>query len=358
MVGAEINCGAIDGAALLRLVSLQMKIAKSLLAGLAFAWLSSVPGDAVAQLAKVTTSYVSDSAGVLPLWLAKEAGIFARNGLEVQAVRVHAAVGVMALMSGELQFTLASGPVVVESALRGSNTVYVAGGMSTLDFVLVTRPEIKTSEQLRGGTVGLSAIRGANPTATRFALQKLGLGPKDVSFIVVGGTSERIAGLRLGKIHGTLFSPPQNITAQREGFNALADVAELGLPFVHIGVATTRAFIREKPELVRRYVKSHVEAIALMKTDRELAIKVLGKYLGQIKDRDVLAKSYEAAAPDNRISRKQYPNPAGIQIALDLLADENPKAKSARPEEFVDTRFIKELDDSGYIDSLYKPKPR
>ena len=335
-----------------------MKIAKSLLTGLAFAWLSSVPGDAGAQLAKVTTSYVSDSAGVLPLWLAKEAGIFARNGLEVQAVRVHAAVGVMALMSGELQFTLASGPVVVESALRGSNTVYVAGGMSTLDFVLVTRPEIKTSEQLRGGTVGLSAIRGANPTATRFALQKLGLGPKDVSFIVVGGTSERIASLRLGKIHGTLFSPPQNITAQREGFNALADVAELGLPFVHIGVATTRAFIREKPELVRRYVKSHVEAVGLMKTDRELALKVLGKYLGQIKDRDVLAKSYEAAAPDNRISRKQYPNPAGIQIALDLLADENPKAKSAKPEEFVDTRFIKELDDSGYIDSLYKLKPR
>jgi NitT/TauT family transport system substrate-binding protein len=137
-----------------------------------------------AQVSKTTTSYVSDSAGVLPLWLAKEAGIFARNGLDVQAVRVHAAVGVMALMSGELQFVLISGPVAVESALRGSNMVYVAGGMSTLDFVLVTRPEIKTAEQLKGGTVGLSAIRGANPTATRFALQKLGLAPKEVSLQV------------------------------------------------------------------------------------------------------------------------------------------------------------------------------
>ena len=214
----------------------------------AFSWLSAFPTEAGAQLTKVTTSYVSDSAGVLPLWLAKEAGIFARNGLDVQAVRAHAAVGVMALMSGELQFVLASGPVVVDSALRGSNVVYVAGGMSTLDFVLVTRPEIKTAEQLKGSTVGLSASRGANPTATRFALQKLGLGPKDVSLIVVGGTSERIASLRLGKIQGTLFSPPQNITAQREGFNALADVAELGLPFVHIGVATTRTFIRDNPE--------------------------------------------------------------------------------------------------------------
>ena len=335
-----------------------MKICRRFFTFLAFLGLSALSIEASAQLTKVTTSYVSDSAGVLPLWLAKEAGIFARNGLDVQAVRVHAAVGVMALMSGELQFVLASGPVVVDSALRGSNAVYVAGGMSTLDFVLVTRPEIKTSEQLKGGTVGLSAFRGANPTATRFALQKLGLGPKDVSLIVVGGTSERIASLRLGKIQGTLFSPPQNITAQREGFNPLADVAELGLPFVHIGVATTRTFIRDNLEIVRRYVKSHIEAIAAMKTDREMAIKTLAKYLGQIKDRDVLIKSYEAAAPDNRISRKQYPYLAGLQMALDLLAEENPKAKSAKPEDFVDSRFIKELDDSGYIDNLYKAKPR
>ena len=335
-----------------------MKIRTRLFAFLAFGWLSALPMAASAQLIKVTTSYVSDSAGVLPLWLAKEAGIFARNGLDVQAVKVHASVGVMALMSGELQFVLAAGPVVVDSALRGSNAVYVAGGMSTLDFVLVTRPEIKTAEQLKGGTVGLSAFRGANPTATRFALQKLGLGPKDVSLIVVGGTSERIASLRLGKIQGTLFSPPQNITAQREGFNALADVAELGLPFVHTGLATTRAFIRDKPEIVRRYVKSHLEAIAVMKMDRELAIKTLGKYLGQIKDRDVLVKTYEAAAPDNRLPRKQYPYLAGLQTVLDLLSEENPRAKSAKPEDFVDNRFIKELDDSGYIDNLYKATPR
>jgi ABC-type nitrate/sulfonate/bicarbonate transport system substrate-binding protein len=318
----------------------------------------ALPTGARAQPTKITTAYVSDSAGVLPLWLAKEAGIFARNGLDVQAVRVHAAVGVMALMSGELQFVMASGPVMVDSALRGSNAVYVAGGMSTLDFVLITRPEIKTAEQLKGGTVGLSAFRGANPTATRFALQKIGLGAKDVSLIVVGGTSERIASLRLGKIQGTLFSPPQNITAQREGFNALADVAELGLPFVHIGVATTRNFIRDNLDVVRRYVRSHLEAIAVMKTDREAAIKVLAKYLGQIKDRDVLIKSYESAVPDSRISRKQYPHMPGIQMALDLLVEDNPKAKNAKPEDFVENRFIKELEDTGFIDNLYRGKGR
>jgi NitT/TauT family transport system substrate-binding protein len=333
-------------------------IRKIFAAALVFCSFGAFVRGAGAQLTKITTSYVSDSAGVLPLWIAKDAGLFARNGLDVQAVRVHAAVGVMALMSGELQFVMASGPVVIDSALRGSGAVYVAGGMSTLDFVLVTRPEIKSAEQLKGGTVGLSAFRGANPAATRFALQKLGLGPKDVSLIVVGGTSERIASLRLGKIHGTLFSPPQNITAQREGFNTLADVAELGLPFVHIGVATTQNFIRDNPETLRRYIRSHLEAIALMKTDRELAVRTLGKYIGQIKERDVLVKSYESAAPDNRLSRKQYPNLAGLQMALDLVAEDNPKAKSAKPDDFVDSRFIKELDDKGYIENLYKNKSR
>jgi NitT/TauT family transport system substrate-binding protein len=317
-----------------------------------------LPSESSAQLTRITTSYVSDSAGVLPLWIAKDTGIFARNGLDVQAVRVHASVGVMALLSGELQFVLASGPVVVESALRGSNAVYVACGMSTLDFALVSRPEIKTAAQLKGITVGLSAFRGANPTATRFALQKLGVAQKDVSLIVVGGTTERIASLRAGKIQATLFSPPQNFAAQREGFNLLADVADLGLPFVHVGVATTRAFVRDNPEIVRRYVKSHIEAIQVMKTDRETGIQVLGKYLGSIKDRDILTKTYDGAIPDSKFSRKQYPSIPGLQMALDLLAEENPKAKNAKPDDFVDARFIKELDESGYIDGLYKGKGR
>ncbi len=84
----------------------------------------------------------------------------------------------------------------------------------------------------------------------------------------------------------------------------------------------------------------------------------LGKYLGQIKDRDILVKTYDAAAPGNRISREQYPYLAGLQTVLDLLSEDNPRAKSAKPEDFVDNRFVKELDDSGYIDNLYKATPR
>jgi ABC-type nitrate/sulfonate/bicarbonate transport system substrate-binding protein len=186
----------------------------------------------------------------------------------------------------------------------------------------------------------------------------MGIAQKDVSLLVVGGTTERIASLRAGKIQATLFSPPQNFAAQAEGFNLLADVADLGLPFVHVGVATTRGFVRDNPETVRRYVKSHLEAIHLMKTDRETGIKVLAKYLRSVKDREILSKTYDGAIPDNKFTRKQYPSMPGLQMALELLAEENPKAKSAKADDFVDARFIKELDQSGYIDGLYKAKEK
>ena len=262
------------------------------------------------------------------------------------------------ILSGELDFIQASGPVVIESSLRGSDLVYIAGGMATLDFIFMSQPEIKTAEMLKGGVVGLASIRGASLVATEFALQKLGLNSKDVKFIVIGGTPERLISLRNKRLQATLLSPPTSIVAEREGFNVLADVGALGLPFLHNGIAASRRFVRDNPETARRYVKAQVEAVHLMKTDRKTSVAVLGKYLRQTANKEILERSYELSSTDDKYSRKQYPALPGIQTVLDAIADENPKAKSARPEQFVDTRFIKELDDSGYIDGLYKGKAK
>jgi len=115
----------------------------------------------------------------------------------------------MALLSGELDFIQASGPVVIESNLRGTDLVYVAGGMATLDFIFMSQPEIKSAEMLKGGVVGLASIRGASLVATEFALEKLGLKSRDVKFIVIGGTAERLISLRSKLLQATLLSPPR-----------------------------------------------------------------------------------------------------------------------------------------------------
>ena len=330
-----------------------MKLAKAFICAVILSTLWN-PESLWAQSRKITVGYSSDAPGSLATWLAKETGIFARNGLDAELIRVRTTIGVMALLSGELDFIQASGPVVVESNLRGTDLVYVAGGMATLDFIFMSQPEIKSAETLKGGIVGLASIRGASLVASEFALEKLGLKPKDVKFIVVGGTPERLISLRNKRLQATLLSPPTSIVAEREGFNVLADVGALGLPFLHNGIAVSRRFIRDNPDTVKRYVKSQIDAIHLMKTDRKTSVAVLGKYLRQTTNREILERSYDLSATDQKYPRKQYPGLAGIQTVLNAIADENPKAKTARPEQFVDTRFIKELDDSGYIDGLYK----
>ncbi len=194
--------------------------------------------------------------------------------------------------------------------------------------------------------------------ATEFALEKLGLKTKDVKFIVVGGTPERLISLRSKLLQATLLSPPTSIVAEREGFNSLADVGALGLPFLHNGIALSRRFIRDNPDTVKRYVKSQIDAVHLMKTDRKTSVAVLGKYMRQTANQGILERSYDLTATDQKYPRKQYPTLAGIQTVLNAIADDNPKAKTARPEQFVDARFIKELDDGGYIDGLYKRNSR
>ena len=334
-----------------------MNLIKALICAVIVAF-SCNPTAAWSQAKKIKVGYSSDAPGSLVTWLAREAGIFAKNGLDADLVRTRTTIGVMALLSGELDFIQASGPVVLESTLRGSDLVYIAGGMSTLDFIFMSQPEIKTAEMLKGGVVGLASIRGASLVATEFALQKLGLNSKDVKFIVIGGTPERLISMRNKRLQATLLSPPTSIVAEREGFNVLADVGALGLPFLHNGIAASRRFVRDNPETARRYVKAQVEAVHLMKTERKTSVAVLGKYLRQTANKEVLERSYELSSTDDKYSRKQYPSLPGIQTVLDAIADENPKAKSARPEQFVDTRFIKELDDSGYIDGLYKGKAK
>ena len=128
----------------------------------------------------------------------------------------------------------------------------------------------------------------------------------------------------------------------------------MGLPFQHNGVVTTRKFIRENPDAVRRYVKSQVEAVHFMKTNREVGLQVLGKFLGRSKDRELVEKSYDVSIGEEIYPRKQYPTLAGIKTILEAMSKDNPGIKETKPEEFVDLRFIRELDESGFTDNLYK----
>jgi NitT/TauT family transport system substrate-binding protein len=302
--------------------------------------------------AKLNVSYSSESPGALSVWVAKENGIYSKNGFDAQLLRVTGNVAVMAVVSGEVSIGLMGGSAVITSNLAGSDTVMVAAGQVSTDYSLVSQPKIKSAQQLKGGIIGIASVVGSAMTATNYALQKLGLSPKDVTLLVVGGTPERLVALRTGRIQATLLSPPTSFAAENEGYNILTDV--IGMPLPYNSIVSTRKFVRENPELARRFIRAHLEAVALLKTNREVGLKTLAKYLRRSLDRSLLEKSYDISVNDTILPRKQYPTLPGIKTVLDSMVKTYPKAASARPEEFVEASFIKEFDDNGFIDGLYR----
>ena len=311
---------------------------------------------ASAQLTKITVGYSAIVAGNVPTWLAKDTGIFAKNGLDVQLVYIRGGATVMmALLSRETPISHVGGSSIVSASLRGADAVMIAGGTATSDWWLISRPNIKTAEQLKGGSLAVAVFGGTSDSFARIALKRLGLNPvRDVAILQIGGLAERLSSLENGRVHAAMLATPDVFIAQKKGFYTLVHVT---LPYQTTSVATTRRFIRENPEIVRRYVKSQIEAVHRMKTDRETGIKVLAKYHGS-QDKEILEKTYDLNSSDEKLPAKQYPTLEGIKNILEPLAQTDPKAKAAKPEDFVDMRFIKELDESGFIDELYKTGKR
>src|ERR1044071_2401896 len=305
---------------------------------------------------KLAVGYGSISTNYLPLWMAKEAGIFRKNGLDVDTVFFTSSpTAFMALLAGETAITINPGPDVVNAHLAGADVVFVAGGTVALDWWLVSRPEIKTASLLRGGAVGISRFGSSSEFIARYALQKIGLTPaKDTTIVQIGSPLSRQAAMDTGKGQATVYTAIHTFTAEKKGFNVLADLAALGLPYQNAAVVTTRKLTREKPELVGRFVKSQLDAATLLKTERENGIKVLAKYMQGLSDREVLAKAYDRAVAEDMLPRKQYPSLEGIKTVLDSLSEQNPRIKTVKPEIFVDSKFVQELDANGFIDGLYK----
>ena len=311
---------------------------------------------ASAQLTKLNVGYSAISEEQLPAWIAKETGIFEKNGLDVQLIYfTGGTTTVQALVSGEVPISQVAGPAVVNSALAGSDIILIAGGATSLDYWLMSRPEIKRPEQLKGGSVAISAFGTASDFVARYALEKIGLTPgKDVAIVQVGGVPDRLGALLAGKVEAAVLVPPSMFIGQKKGLSILADVSKLGLPFQYTGVATTRRFIREHPDTIRRYARSQLEAVHRIYTDKQTSLQVLKKYFRGNVDPDLLEKTWELLTERTLFPKKQYPTIEGLKFILASLVEKDAKAKAAKPEDFVDLRFIKELDQSGYIDNLYK----
>jgi NitT/TauT family transport system substrate-binding protein len=305
----------------------------------------------------IRIAYSSISGNMTPLWVTYERGFFRRYGLDVELVLVEGGSrAAQTLVSGDVALAQIAGAGVIQSNLKGADVVMIAGVLNTMNYEFIVDKNIQRPDQLKGKAVAVSRVGSSSDFATRFALDKYGLVPgKDVSILEIGTQPARFAALEAGRIQGVMLEVPLTLKAKKMGFRVLANLKMLGLEYQHTGIATTRGLIKSQPELIRNFMKAYVEGIHYYKTHRKESLAVLAKYL-KTNDAQALKEIYEdiglALVPE-----KPYPTLKGIDVILQELGANEPKARTTRPEQFVDLTFVKELDSSGFMDRLYKAMP-
>jgi NitT/TauT family transport system substrate-binding protein len=287
-------------------------------------------------------------------WLAREAGIFKRYGLEVEVIATPSGVeGMNALIAGEITFLQIAGATTVSAAVGGADVIVIGTTIGTLVQSLMVRPEIETAEQLRGKSIGISRFGTTIDTGARIAVRHFGLVPeKDVSIVQIGAVESIVLAMAGGRVQAGILSYPAIGRARKLGFRELLDIAALNLPYASTGMTTRGEVIRKEPDLVRRYMMAQIEAIARMKRDRAFTISVMSKFL-RTNDQDQLAEAYDVYA-NKYLMKVPLPTVEAIRAVLEELEPRSPKAKGQDPKRFFDDHFVRELQASGFIDALYR----
>ncbi len=292
------------------------------------------------------------SAALTHPFIARDAGMFQKYGIDPRLVIFEGgSLLAQASMAGEVKISVTSGPVTIASRSAGADTIVVAGYINTLPYNLVTAKNITSLEQLKGKKIAISRFGSTTDTAVRLLLEKVGVNPKDVTIIQMGAQPSRFAALVAGTLDATIIAPPFDITARKQGYNVLVNLAELGIPYPQQVIETTDRFIRENPQAVKNFLKGFIAGIHYGLTNKEGAKKSLAKHL-KITDPEILEATYASYALTT--DRRAFPNVEGFRYGLEEVAKRLPAAKDKKPEDFINMRFLNELEKEGFFKELYK----
>ncbi|HEX9662814.1 MAG TPA: ABC transporter substrate-binding protein [Candidatus Binatia bacterium] len=302
------------------------------------------------KLEKLRTGGGSASATQMALWFAKEAGYYEKNGLDVEVISIPgSSLALQAMLSGELPIIQAGGAGPIQTHLSGADTVVIATIAKKFNWWIFAQPTVGRMEELKGKVFGVTRFGTQSDLASRLALRRAGLDPeRDVTIVQTGGPAETVGAMAAGKIHAAAITPPATLQAKKFKLKELADLSKLDVEYHVNGLVTTRRYIKSNEDTIRRFVRAYIEGAARGQQDKAFAMKAMGKYF-RTEDREVLNETYELII---KIGFNFPPYPAGIAGLLQELEKQSPKAKGARPEDFADSRFVRELDQSGFIKSV------
>jgi NitT/TauT family transport system substrate-binding protein len=286
-------------------------------------------------------------------FVARDAGLLRKHGLDARIVVFDAgSILAQAALSGEVKVSVSSGPATIASRSQGADTIIVGACVNTLPYSIVAAKGITQWEQLKGKKIAISRFGSGTDTAVRLVLKKFGLDPvKDVVIVQLGTQPSRVQALSAGVIDATIISPPLDITAKKQGYQILVNIADLAIPYPQQIIETTDRFIREDPRTVKNFLKGFIEGVRYAAIHKEETKKVMTKYL-KTTDPEILEATYQSFVQVT--DESGYPSLEGIRNAIDEVAQRVPGVKSKKPEDFINTRFLKELEQEGFFKPILK----
>jgi ABC-type nitrate/sulfonate/bicarbonate transport system substrate-binding protein len=286
-------------------------------------------------------------------WIAREAGLFKKHNLDFELKYIASSSMVTAAMlSGEAEVGLVGSVGIIQAVVKGAtDLVFIGGVKNTLTHSILAKPEIKRGEDLKGKKVGITRFGSNTHYFATQAARRLGLDPgRDFTFIQTGGEPEMFTALVSGAIDAAAMTAPMDARAISQGFHYLVYGPDLRIPYLATAFVTRRSVIASRPQVVAQFMRTMAEAAKLIHTDRELTYRVLAKEL-RLDDRKVLEAAYnsEIKALEQRFEIKRD----GLEAVLEEVAQTDPKAKSVKPQDLVDRRFVDEMERSGFFDKLW-----
>lgn len=318
-------------------------------------WLASLLVAHVAQAKDIPMIYSAVTASESVLWVAHETGLFQKHGLNTQIVYVSSGSRAMsALIAGETPILFSAGSPAVSAALGGARVKIIMSLLNVFPYYLVAGKGITQVEQLRGKKIAISRFGSSGHAAAVYALRRFNLEPgRDVALLQIGGGSERIAALQANAVQGTLLTSPQELLVKKMGANVLADLAQLGIPFVHSAVVTRDEVIAQQPELLDNFGRAVIEGLHFIKTKPRETLKIFQKYF-RTNDMEALQDSYDEYA--RQLQRVPYVDTKALQTVLQTLGESQPAALKAKPEQFIDHSTLQKIERSGFLEKLYGGK--
>jgi ABC-type nitrate/sulfonate/bicarbonate transport system substrate-binding protein len=294
-----------------------------------------------------------------PLWMAKEKGFFRKHGLDVETIYIPSGtLGMQSLLGGETKILAADGSSVVNARLRGAPVKIFLGMVNFYPNPFFSSPEIRSPTDLKGKKIAVTRIGSSSYTATVMLMKKLGLEEsRDYTILQLGSTQNRLAALTKGMIQGTTLSAPESVIAKNAGMKILIagpEMAKLGVTIQHQSANVVESSLHgDFRATLKQYARGYLEGVRQVYRSKEETMDVLRKYT-RISDPQVLSASYDESY--QAIEKEGAVVDAGVQVLLAEQAKSDPRARSAKPGDFLDPSIITELSKEGFLKALWSTK--